>query len=89
MQYGGEWNGNYNPKYGNEFLYSKTSAFGSLINTSLYYTQVNSRRSLGTEYEYAYKGVTQKCLKDGGLFKISGYKEISSGDCNEFANALL
>ncbi len=54
VQYGGEWDGSYNPKYGNEFFYGKTSAFGSLINTSLYYTQVNTGKSLGDENENAY-----------------------------------
>ncbi len=54
LQYGGEWDGSQDPVYRNELLYRKTSAFGSLINVALFYTQINSGRSLGTESEYAY-----------------------------------
>ena len=53
-EYTGEWDGELDPSYGNEFRYSKTSAFGSLIDASLFYTQLNSGRSLGFEKEYAY-----------------------------------
>ncbi len=74
VQYGGEWDGELNPNYGNEFLYSKTSAFGSLINTSLFYTQVNSGRSLGNEHEYAYGVQLNRPLRSPYMRFAGGYE---------------
>ncbi len=74
VQYGGEWDGGLDPGYGSEFLYSKTSAFGSLINASLYYSQVNSGRSLGDEYEYAYGVRLDRPLRSAHMRLAGGYE---------------
>jgi len=42
------------PKTGYEFLYQKTNLFGSFVNVSLAFTQINTGRSLGEENEYGY-----------------------------------
>ena len=42
------------PKTGYEFLYQKTNLFGSFINASAAYTQLNTGRSVGNENEYGY-----------------------------------
>ncbi len=42
------------PKTGYEFQYQKTNVFGSFINASLAYTEINTGRSVGEENEYGY-----------------------------------
>ena len=42
------------PKTGYEFLYQKTNLFGSFINASVAYTEINTGRSVGEENEYGY-----------------------------------
>jgi outer membrane protein assembly factor BamA len=42
------------PKTGYEFLYQKTNLFGSFINASIAYTEINTGRSIGEENEYGY-----------------------------------
>ena len=42
------------PTFGLAAAYRKSSAFGSLVNVELGYTQLNSGRSYGGETEYAY-----------------------------------
>ncbi|MEY4930008.1 MAG: hypothetical protein RI909_732, partial [Bacteroidota bacterium] len=42
------------PKVGYEFQYQKTNVFGSFINASLAYTEINTGRSVGEENEYGY-----------------------------------
>ncbi len=42
------------PKTGYEFLYQKWNLFGSFINASIAYTEINSGRSIGNENEYGY-----------------------------------
>ena len=42
------------PKAGYEFLYQKTNLFGSFINASMAYTEINTGRSVGEENEYGY-----------------------------------
>jgi len=41
-----------------------------------------------TESEYPYKAVKQACSKNSGDFKISGFTDVSAGNCNNLANAL-
>jgi hypothetical protein len=42
------------PKTGYEFLYQKTNLFGSFINATVAYTEINTARSVGEENEYGY-----------------------------------
>lgn len=42
------------PKTGYEFLYQKTNLFGSFLNASIAFTQINTGRSIGDENEYGY-----------------------------------
>ena len=42
------------PKTGYEFLYQKTNLFGSFINATVAYTEINTGRSVGEENEYGY-----------------------------------
>lgn len=42
------------PKTGYEFLYQKTNLFGSFINASVAYTEINTGRSIGGENEHGY-----------------------------------
>lgn len=45
---------NRNPTTGYEYLYRKTNLFGSFVNGTLGYTELNTGRSLGNENESAY-----------------------------------
>jgi len=42
------------PRTGYEFLYQKMNLFGSFINASIAYTEINTGRSIGEENEYGY-----------------------------------
>jgi len=42
------------PKTGYELLYQKTNLFGSFINATVAYTEINTGRSVGEENEYGY-----------------------------------
>ena len=50
----GVYNYERSPKTGYEFLYQKTNLFGSFINATLAYTQINTGLSIGNENEYGY-----------------------------------
>ncbi len=54
IQYNGYYNPDRDPDYAHEFYYRKSSVFGSLINLTAGYTQLNSGSSYGNEEEYAY-----------------------------------
>jgi hypothetical protein len=54
LQIAGVFDGNREPKNGHEFLYQKINLFGSFVNASAGYTEINSGRSIGSENEYAY-----------------------------------
>lgn len=78
VQYGGEWNGEYNPTFGNELIYRKTSAFGSLIDAAVYFTQVNSGSSRGEEYEYAYGVDLSRPLRSPYMRLAGGYQSSNN-----------
>jgi len=54
VQYNGYYDSDRNPVYTHEFYYRKSSIFGSLINATVGFTQLNSGSSYGDEEEQAY-----------------------------------
>jgi hypothetical protein len=54
LQYNGYYDTDRNPVYTHEFYYRKSSVFGSLINATVGYTQLNSGSSYGDQEEEAY-----------------------------------
>jgi len=37
---------------------------------------------IDTEAEYPYNARTNKCLKNDGAFRISGYTDVPKGNCD-------
>lgn len=54
LQYNGYYDSDRVPVYTNEFYYRKSSVFGSLINMTVGFTQLNTGSSYGDEEEQAY-----------------------------------
>lgn len=54
LQYNGYYDPDRNPVYTHEFYYRKSSVFGSLINATVGFTQLNTGSSYGDEEEQAY-----------------------------------
>jgi hypothetical protein len=54
LQYNGYYDTDRNPVYTHEFYYRKSSVFGSLINMTMGFTQLNTGSSYGDEQEQAY-----------------------------------
>jgi hypothetical protein len=54
LQVSGVYDAERNPTAGYEYLYSKTNLFGSFVNASAGYTELNTGRSVGNENESAY-----------------------------------
>lgn len=54
LQYNGYYDADRNPVYTHEFYYRKSSVFGSLINMTMGFTQLNTGSSYGDEQEQAY-----------------------------------
>ncbi len=54
LQVSGVYDYERTPKTGYEFLYQKTNLFGSFINATAAYTEINTGRSVGEENEYGY-----------------------------------
>jgi len=54
LQVAGVYDAERNPTTGYEFLYRKTNLFGSFVNATAGYTEINTARSVGNENESAY-----------------------------------
>lgn len=54
VQVSGVYNTDRNPTTGYEFLYRKTNLFGSFVNATAGYSEINTGRSVGNENESAY-----------------------------------
>jgi hypothetical protein len=54
LQYNGYYDADRNPVYTHEFYYRKSSVFGTLINATVGFTQLNTGSSYGDEEEQAY-----------------------------------
>lgn len=54
LQVAGVYDAERNPSTGYEYLYRKTNLFGSFVNATAGYTEINTGRSVGNENESAY-----------------------------------
>ena len=72
MQYNGYYDPDRVPDYTQEFFYRKSSVFGSLVNLTLGYTQLNTGSSYGDQEEQAYYVRLDKPL-------VSPYQRMAGG----------
>ena len=59
---------------------------GGLMDNAFTYVESNG---ITLESKYAYEAVDQSCVTDGGAFKIGGFSDVSAGDVDQLAAAVV